>query len=55
MLNKESLFQKILAGAALDAGVNAKIITRLGQGIDHPVDLSFPEGAYLKGLVCRVS
>jgi 23S rRNA (cytosine1962-C5)-methyltransferase len=50
----ESLFQKIVAGAALDAGVNAKIVTRLGQGFDHPVALSFPEGAYLKGFVLQV-
>jgi 23S rRNA (cytosine1962-C5)-methyltransferase len=50
----ESLFQKILAGAAQDAGVNAKIVTRLGQGYDHPVALSFPEGAYLKGFVLQV-
>jgi 23S rRNA (cytosine1962-C5)-methyltransferase len=49
------LFQKIVAGAALDAGVQAQIIDRLGQGPDHPVALNFPEGAYLKGLVLRVS
>ena len=48
-----ALFQKIVADAALDAGVNAKIITRLHQSSDHPVSLNFPEGAYLKGLVCR--
>jgi len=46
------LFQKIVAGAALDAGVNAQIIQYLSQGPDHPVSLHFPEGAYLKGLVC---
>ena len=46
------LFQKIVAGAALDAGVDVKIIARMAQGADHPVALSFPEGAYLKGLVC---
>jgi 23S rRNA (cytosine1962-C5)-methyltransferase len=48
------LFQKIVAGAALDAGVDAKIIDRLHQGEDHPVGLNFPEGAYLKGLICEV-
>jgi 23S rRNA (cytosine1962-C5)-methyltransferase len=46
------LFQKIVAGAALDAGVEAQIVERLSQGADHPVSLHFPEGAYLKGLVC---
>ena len=48
------LFQKIIAGAALDAGVQVQIIERLGPGADHPVALNFPEGDYLKGLVCRV-
>jgi len=47
-----ALFQKIIAGAALDAGVEAQIVEHLSQGSDHPVSLHFPEGAYLKGLVC---
>jgi 23S rRNA (cytosine1962-C5)-methyltransferase len=49
------LFQKIVAGAALDAGVDAHIVDHLGPGADHPVALNFPEGAYLKGLLCRVA
>ncbi len=49
-----ALFQKIVAGAALDAKVAAQIVDHLEQGADHPVALHFPEGAYLKGLVCRV-
>jgi 23S rRNA (cytosine1962-C5)-methyltransferase len=49
------LFQKIVAGAALDAGVEARTIQTLTQGRDHPVALNFPEGAYLKGLVCAIS
>jgi 23S rRNA (cytosine1962-C5)-methyltransferase len=47
------LFQKIVAGAALDAGVEAQIVEHLFQAADHPVSLHFPEGAYLKGLVCH--
>lgn len=49
-----ALFQKIVAGAALDAGANAEaqIVEYLAQAADHPVSLHFPEGAYLKGLVC---
>lgn len=47
------LFQKIVAGAALDAGVEAQILEHLEQASDHPVALNFPEGAYLKGLVCE--
>jgi 23S rRNA (cytosine1962-C5)-methyltransferase len=49
------LFQKIVAGAALDAGVDAQILRHLSAGMDHPVALSFPEGEYLKGLLCRVA
>ena len=45
------LFQSIVAGAALDAGVEAKIIERFGAAADHPVALEFPEGDYLKGLL----
>ncbi len=51
----EDLFQKIIAGAALDAGVDAQIVHHLHASADHPVLLSFPEGAYLKGLVLRVA
>lgn len=47
-----ALFQKIVAAAALDAGVRAQILEYLSQAADHPVALNFPEGAYLKGLVC---
>jgi 23S rRNA (cytosine1962-C5)-methyltransferase len=47
------LFQKILAGAALDAGVDASIVGRFAAAADHPVLLSFPEGDYLKGLLLR--
>lgn len=46
------LFQRIVASAALDAGVIAQIAGHLSQAEDHPVALNFPEGAYLKGLVC---
>ena len=45
------LFQSIVAGAASDAGADAKIIERFGPAADHPVALSFPEGDYLKGLL----
>ncbi|SDY86529.1 class I SAM-dependent rRNA methyltransferase [Nitrosomonas sp. Nm33] len=49
------LFQKIVAGAALDAGVSAHIIDQQMAAPDHPILLSFPEGAYLKGLLLRVT
>lgn len=48
------LFQKIVFGASMDAGRDVQILASLAQGTDHPVLLTFPEGAYLKGLLCRV-
>ncbi len=48
------LFQKIIFGASLDAGRDVQIIGLMSQASDHPVALTFPEGEYLKGLICRV-
>jgi 23S rRNA (cytosine1962-C5)-methyltransferase len=48
------LFTKVVAGAAVDARRDVAIVRRLDQAEDHPVLLSFPESAYLKGLWCRV-
>ena len=53
-LVSEDLFQKVVFGAGVDAGRDVQILERLGQPPDHPVLLSFPEGAYLKGFICRV-
>ena len=50
----QELFQKIVSDAALDAEREVKIIKQLTQSADHPVALNFPEGLYLKGLVCSV-
>jgi len=50
----ERFFQKIVADAALDTGVDAQILYRLSQAPDHPTHLAFPEGTYLKGLVIRI-
>ncbi|MFY8102591.1 MAG: class I SAM-dependent rRNA methyltransferase [Ramlibacter sp.] len=47
------LFHKIVASAALDAGVDGDIVERLGGAPDHPMTLMFPEGEYLKGLVIQ--
>ena len=49
-----ALFQKIVAGAAVDAGRTAQILERLAQPADHPVATEFPEADYLKGLILRV-
>lgn len=50
----DDLFQKIVAGAALDAGVQAQIVARMHQAPDHPIALNFPEASYLKGLIVRM-
>lgn len=49
-----ALFGKIVADAAVDAGRDGRILRRFHQAPDHPVALAFPEGRYLKGLLCRV-
>ena len=49
------LFHKVVADAALDAGRDVQFIERMSQAADHPVKSSYPEGYYLKGIVCRVS
>ena len=48
------LFQKIIFSAAVDADRTVQILHHLHQGPDHPTLLTFPESAYLKGLLCRV-
>ena len=48
------LFQKITADAALDAGVDGRIVRRLEQSSDHPTALAVPETFYLKGFVVEV-
>lgn len=49
-----ALFQKVVADAALDAGRFARVVEHYAQAADHPVSLAFPEGFYLKGLLCEV-
>ncbi|WP_333607313.1 class I SAM-dependent methyltransferase [Arsukibacterium sp.] len=53
-LMEDSLFQKVVADAALDANRDCLFIEKLQQDSDHPVASFFPEGYYLKGLVCKI-
>lgn len=50
----ETLFANTITAAGIEAGRNARILHRLGQGPDHPVNLFHPEGHYLKGLVLLI-
>ncbi|NQZ21717.1 MAG: class I SAM-dependent methyltransferase [Colwellia sp.] len=54
-LMEASLFQKVVADAALDAKREVHFVERLQQAGDHPISSNYPEGYYLKGLVCQVS
>lgn len=47
-------FQQAVFAAAGDAGRRLQVLEWLRQGPDHPVAATFPEGEYLKGLICRV-
>jgi 23S rRNA (cytosine1962-C5)-methyltransferase len=53
-LMEQNLFQKVVADAALDAGRELRIMERLNQAPDHPIGGAYPEGFYLKGLICKV-
>lgn len=47
-------FERVLAGAARDAGRRVQVLETASQGPDHPVPPAFPEGRYLKFVLCRV-
>lgn len=49
------LFQKVLFGASVDVVREGRILEFLAQGVDHPVLLTFPESAYLKGFICHIA
>lgn len=48
------LFQKVVFSASVDAQRDVQVLEKLSQATDHPILLSFPEGEYLKGFVCRM-
>lgn len=53
-LMESNLFQKVVADAALDANRDVVFVERLHQAQDHIIASYYPEGYYLKGLVCQV-
>ena len=48
------MIERMIAGAAKDAGRRVQLLSTSSQGPDHPVPPAFPEGRYLKFLLCRV-
>ncbi len=49
------LFQKIVFGAAKDAGRDVRILAKTSHPKDHPINIYHPEGEYLKGLLCHAA
>ena len=47
-------FRAAVTAAARDAGRTVRILRELRQAPDHVEALTFPEGLYLKGLLCHV-
>ncbi|MBX2903931.1 MAG: class I SAM-dependent rRNA methyltransferase [Chitinophagales bacterium] len=50
----QEMFEGAVTAASIETGRKAKIIHRLTQPADHPVNIFHPEGEYLKGLVLAV-
>jgi len=50
----EGLFAEMLADAARDAGVLARVLERRNQSADHPILLSLPETLYLKCFILEI-
>lgn len=48
------LFYNTVAAAAIEAGRKVRVLHKLTQGPDHPVNIFHPEGSYLKGLVLYI-
>jgi 23S rRNA (cytosine1962-C5)-methyltransferase len=51
----EAELERVVAGAALDAHRRVQLLSVAYQAPDHVVPVAFPEGRYLKFLVCRVT
>jgi 23S rRNA (cytosine1962-C5)-methyltransferase len=50
----QELFTNTVIAAAIESGRKVRILHRLHQPADHPVNAFHPEGAYLKGLVLSI-
>lgn len=48
------VFTDAIRAAAIEQSKSIKILERLNQTADHPVNIFHPEGEYLKGLILRV-
>jgi len=51
----EPLFYNTIVAACIESGRDVKVLHKMTQGPDHPVNIFHKEGAYLKGLVLQVN
>jgi 23S rRNA (cytosine1962-C5)-methyltransferase len=49
-----NLFNSAILSAAIESGRKVRILQQLNQAPDHPANIYFPEGEYLKGLILHV-
>ncbi|KAE9617104.1 hypothetical protein Lal_00034327 [Lupinus albus] len=54
-VTQSGIFLRILQGAASMAGRKITVLRQGGAACDHPIDPSYPEGAYLSNVLLRVS
>ncbi|XP_043701591.1 ribosomal RNA large subunit methyltransferase I isoform X1 [Telopea speciosissima] len=53
-MTQSGLFLRILQSAASMAGRKVTVLRQAGAACDHPIDPSYPEGAYLSNVLLRV-
>ncbi|GMH07950.1 hypothetical protein Nepgr_009790 [Nepenthes gracilis] len=53
-MTQSGVFMRILQGAASMAGRKVTVVRQSGAACDHPIDPSYPEGAYLSNILLRV-
>ncbi|KAK7313758.1 hypothetical protein VNO77_38956 [Canavalia gladiata] len=54
-VTQTGIFLRILQDAASMAGRKITVLRQAGAACDHPIDPSYPEGAYLSNILLRVS
>ncbi|KAJ6720717.1 RIBOSOMAL RNA LARGE SUBUNIT METHYLTRANSFERASE [Salix viminalis] len=53
-MTQSGMFLRVLQGAASMAGRKISVLREAGAASDHPIDPSYPEGAYLSNILLRV-
>lgn len=54
-MTQSGQFLAVLQGAASMAGRKITVVRQVGAACDHPIDPSYPEGAYLMNVLLRVA